>query len=228
MSLPKLLEHEKEIPDYRTAEHQMELVQDSEGMTRHRGLDSLTSFFYDTNFHLKSRDRVLELGCGQGNAITAFAVNLCPAYAVDFQRFPGWNREQNVRFSQADIHALPFKNDSFRFVYSYWAFPYLHDKLQGLKEVHRVLQSGGMGVIYFIDLAYDEPGIRPSFPEILNASRANGQIHHDVQRDCDGNSYLKVFITKNSSEPLQFPKRLRTKYYKENLRSQCTYAEAFD
>ena len=69
----------------------------------------------------------------------------------------------NLLLLQGDIQQLPFPQRTFDLVYSTLAFSYVSDKLRGLREAHRVLNSHGKGYIYippslvsFVDKSLDD------------------------------------------------------------------------
>ncbi len=99
--------------------------------------------------HLAPGSRVLEVGMGQGEALKQLA-----------RRFPhlkffGTNlhyseaKPTNVKQAvNAEASALPFKKNSFDFVYSVHTWQYVPDKAKFLEEVHRVLKPRAVALIH--------------------------------------------------------------------------------
>jgi len=110
--------------------------------------------------------RILDLGCGPGADLPAFAARYpdVPRLAVDvarpmlalardahgpqqgfFQRLLGSRGTPSAPgFLCADARALPLKRGAVSLVWSNLMLQWLHDPLPALKEMHRVLEVGGM------------------------------------------------------------------------------------
>ena len=110
--------------------------------------------------------RILDLGCGPGADLPAFATRYpdVPRLAVDvarpmlalardahgpqqgfFQRLLGSRGTPSAPgFLCADARALPLKRGAVSLVWSNLMLQWLHDPLPALKEMHRVLEVGGM------------------------------------------------------------------------------------
>ena len=107
---------------------------------------------------IRSGMRVLEIGCGSG----AFTVDVARAvgakgsvYALDIQNDmleqlkrklkKDENRDiRNITCVLGDAHALPFKDNFFDLVYLVTVLQEIPDKPRALKEIRRVLKSGGI------------------------------------------------------------------------------------
>ena len=110
--------------------------------------------------------RILDLGCGLGADLPAFAARYpdVPRVAIDaawpmlagarnthspqkgfFQRLLGARPQaHDPAFLCADATALPLARGSASLVWSNLMLQWLHDPLPALKEMHRVLEVGGM------------------------------------------------------------------------------------
>ena len=93
-------------------------------------------------------DRVVDIGCGPGNAVKAAARRGASAIGVDpsaemlkVGRF--FVRRGNVEFHQGTAEALPLPDGAATVVWSVAAIHHWQDVEQGLAEVHRVLAPGG-------------------------------------------------------------------------------------
>jgi len=95
---------------------------------------------------------ILDAGCGEGFTIhklrEAKALISSKIIGVDFSSAAlAWNRNQQIalspsekhfRLCQADVHRLPFPNNSFDLVYSLEVLEHLPDSSLGLRELTRV------------------------------------------------------------------------------------------
>ncbi len=92
--------------------------------------------------------RILEAGCGTGALIPVLHQRYLNARmcAVDLsllmlQKTDG--RRQDAYLSQADVHALPFKERTFSSVICHNSFPHFQHKHNALAEFKRVLMEDG-------------------------------------------------------------------------------------
>jgi ubiquinone/menaquinone biosynthesis C-methylase UbiE len=117
---------------------------------------------------------VLDCGCGPGTITAGLARAVMPGRTVGIdtddrliakaQAYAAERDLPNLRFETASIYELPFADDSFDAVYSNAVLTHLSDPLAALREMHRVLKSGGVAGIrnYSVDgciLAPIDPGI---------------------------------------------------------------------
>lgn len=98
--------------------------------------------------------RVLDIACGTGEPAISIATLLAESgevVGVDISGAPleiaRQRAEQrgmkNTRFEQADVHHLPFEDDSFDRVTSRLGIMFFADLPNALREMHRVLKPGG-------------------------------------------------------------------------------------
>jgi len=108
---------------------------------------------------LPSYQRVLEIGCGQGFALTALAQHCRPTrlVGVDIDHFLLKDAEKRIRKSgiraelyQEDVRRLPFADACFDLVIDFGTTYHLNRRLKALKEIARVLSHGGI-------FAYETP-----------------------------------------------------------------------
>lgn len=107
---------------------------------------------------IKEGMRILEIGCGSG-AFTTFAARASgikgEVYALDIQpkmlvqlkkklSRPENRDIKNIKLIEADVHKLPFENNSFDVVYTVTVLQELPDRIRALKEIKRVLKPGGI------------------------------------------------------------------------------------
>ncbi len=201
-------------------------VAENSWMFRNNGFnDQLRAFFngIDLGKILRRGARVLELGCGQGNTLRDFAEEFgIVAYGVDLDFYKLTPKDRvamfmdigsGVRFKKGDIQNLPYEEGTFDFVFSYRAFTYLCDRLQGLKEAHRVLKIGGTGVIEAEVTFGEEVYLRkilPHLEEIIEKSHSKDQIKVErvptTDKGLTARFSHRVVINKTSSEMLDFPR----------------------
>ena len=105
--------------------------------------------------------RILDLGCGPGADLPSFAQRYpgVPRIAIDsapamlaqargdtglLKRLLRFGKPAEPDFVCADATALPLARGSVSFAWSNLMLQWLHDPLPALKEIHRVLEVGGM------------------------------------------------------------------------------------
>ncbi|PSP87072.1 SAM-dependent methyltransferase [Halobacteriales archaeon QS_4_69_34] len=143
-------------------------------------------------------DRVLDLGCGSGYAARALA-GTAGARAVGLDGSPAMVRnarsyanDPGLEFLLGDFEQLPFADDALDHVFSMEAFYYADDPRRALRELRRVLGSGGSfhcAVNYFVESVHtrdwqdgiDVPMTRWSTDEYRAAFREAG--FHVVAQD---------------------------------------------
>jgi len=106
------------------------------------------------NDSIFSRDSlVLEAGCGVGaqtkiiatkNPVSNFiSVDLSEDSLREARRMIKSSGINNVEFKQADLYKLPFKDETFDSVIICFVLEHLHNPVQALNELKRVLKKGG-------------------------------------------------------------------------------------
>jgi SAM-dependent methyltransferase len=107
---------------------------------------------------LPSKGRVLDVGCGYGRIAIPLAELGFDVTGIDIARNllraarrQASRRRLTVRFDEGSMTAMPYPPASFDIVISLWTAFYelLHEAEQvaALREMHRVLRSGGVAVI---------------------------------------------------------------------------------
>ena len=104
--------------------------------------------------HLRPGMRLLDCGCGPGNITVDLAKLVAPGEVVGVDlseadlasgRDLALTRGvANVRFEQANLYWLPFADGAFDVAFAHSVLEHLGDPLAALKEMRRVLRSGGM------------------------------------------------------------------------------------
>jgi ubiquinone/menaquinone biosynthesis C-methylase UbiE len=133
------------------------------------------------------RQRVLEIGCGTGNLLTALgrrrpdleAVGIDPdPAALRRARRKAARRRLPIRYDRAFAGELPAAEDSFDRVLSSFMLHHLDDdeRTRALREARRVLRPGGELHVVDVDVAsHRHPRLAASRPElVLTAMREAG------------------------------------------------------
>lgn len=132
--------------------------------------------------------RVLDAGCGPGVIARRIAERVGPEGEVvgvdaSAERVSAAARHneglRHARFERADIHALPFEDGRFDFVWSQFVFEYLPDPMRALRELIRVARPGGKIVVSDIDgmgsMAWPiAPDVSAGFEKLAAAVAASG------------------------------------------------------
>ena len=109
---------------------------------------------------VRSGEKALDIGCGPGLTTLALAqatgasgevsgVDIAePMLAIARNRCAGY---ANVRFTAADVTALPYEDDSFDIALATQVYEYVEQVDQALKELARVVKPGGRVLIVDTD-----------------------------------------------------------------------------
>ena len=100
---------------------------------------------------------ILDIGCGTGNLSLELARLGARVTGVDISepmlaiaRQKALREKLDVKFYKADVHDLPFDDETFDAVVSLSALEFVSDLGEALKEAYRVLKHGGRLVIGII------------------------------------------------------------------------------
>lgn len=138
--------------------------------------DYLSSFYWcpemlhESKAHLLgdvSRARILEVGCGSAPC-TDWLQGRCEfATGCDISRAMLSKAAPGLPLAQADVLALPYRDDAFDTVFSaFGALPFVEDLDAALAEVARVLRPGGR---FVFSVNHPMRWIFPDDPEELTA-----------------------------------------------------------
>lgn len=102
--------------------------------------------------HLRPTDRLLDVGAGPGTITVDLAERVARVTATEIGEDElGLSRQavaergvSNVDFRVADIHALPFDDDTFDVVHAHQVLQHVADPVQALRELARVTRPGGI------------------------------------------------------------------------------------
>ena len=112
---------------------------------------------------LKPEMKLLDCGCGMGALTTSLAEWLDPGVVIGIDRETSqveaaraWAAERdihNVRFEIGNIHDIPYPDASFDAVFAFTVLEHVREPLRAMREMRRVLKSGGVAGIYDPDYA---------------------------------------------------------------------------
>lgn len=121
---------------------------------------------------LKPGMRLLDCGCGMGALTTSLAEWLAPGEVIGIDREASqveaaraWAAEkgiQNVQFEIGDINNIPYPDASFDAVFAFTVLEHVREPIRAMREMRRVLKSGGVAGIY--DPDYESMLQSPSTP----------------------------------------------------------------
>ncbi len=104
--------------------------------------------------HLKSGQRLLDIGCGPGTITVGLAKAVAPGEVVGIdlpesqlsvaRQNAAQSKLNNARFVVASIYELPFADETFDVVFAHAVFEHLKEPVSAIKEIHRVLKPGGL------------------------------------------------------------------------------------
>lgn len=104
--------------------------------------------------YLSPGQSLLDVGCGPGTITADFVDLVAPGTvtavepeesALDIAREEIARRGiEGVRFEVADVHELPYDDDSFDVVHAHQVLQHVHDPVRALREMRRVCKPGGV------------------------------------------------------------------------------------
>lgn len=110
-------------------------------------------FAYQYVEQFVSGKRVLDLGCGSGFGLTALAKQTRMSVGVDkdftglaFARTQGAKEPSLLFFLNADVHHLPFPEQSFDVVLSFQVIEHVRRPTHYLQAIRKVLVPGGLAI----------------------------------------------------------------------------------
>ncbi|QMU78756.1 methyltransferase domain-containing protein [Streptacidiphilus sp. PB12-B1b] len=138
---------------------------------------------------LRPGQQLLDVGCGPGTITADLAALVAPGRVTGVENTPGILEQaaynaaeagaENTVFEVADVHALPYADDSFDVVHAHQVLQHVADPVQALREMRRVCRPGGVVAVRDADYAafFWYPQI-PALDEWLRlyerTARANG------------------------------------------------------
>jgi ubiquinone/menaquinone biosynthesis C-methylase UbiE len=124
--------------------------------------------------HLKQGFSLLDCGCGVGSITLDLAELVAPGNVIGMDMDEGQleiarasAKERgltNITFEQGDVYELRFKSETFDAVLAHTLLYHLSDPLRALKELRRVLKSGGIAAVSDDD--FNTITVSPEHPNI--------------------------------------------------------------
>src|SRR5262249_59249590 len=118
--------------------------------------------------------RLLDVGCGPGSITRGLAERVAPGEVIgldlskdtleDARRDAAARGLTNLKFQEGSVYALPFADGVFDVVYAHQVFQHLRERDAALREMLRVLRSGGLAAIRAVDLG--TPAYLPREPRL--------------------------------------------------------------
>jgi SAM-dependent methyltransferase len=125
---------------------------DSAEQARLAKLGSMTDASFIRFLELGGSRSILEVGSGLGNLTRQVAVLAPNAEVWGIEQSPDQLAQSradlpNLRFRQADAHALPFEDNHFDVAFCRFVLEHVADPVQVLREMRRVLRVGGKAFV---------------------------------------------------------------------------------
>ncbi|HLD40277.1 MAG TPA: methyltransferase domain-containing protein [Candidatus Nanoarchaeia archaeon] len=103
---------------------------------------------------LNQKTKVLDISCGTGELLKKLE-GKAELHGIDLsQEMLSKARaklSQNVKLRKADVHDLPFKDNFFDYVISTEAFHHYYDQQKAVREMARIIKSGGKVIVVDIN-----------------------------------------------------------------------------
>jgi len=169
-----------------------------------------------------AEDTVLDVACGPGIVVCAFAeitqhatgVDLVPAMIEQAQSLQRERGLKNVSWKISDVYVLPYADNSFSIVTSRYAFHHLENPRGVLSEMKRVCKPGGKVALVDVVASADPQQAErfnqmeklrdPSHVRALSLSDMEG-LFHDVGLPAPKIKYYKAELELESVLKRSFP-----------------------
>jgi len=139
--------------------------------------------------HLKSGQRLLDIGCGPGTITLGLAEILASGEVVGIdlaesqlsvaRQNAAQNKIENASFVSGSIYQLPFANEEFDVVFAHAVFEHLKEPIAALQEIRRVLKPNGLVALRSPDwggfiVAPETSGLQIAIKRYTDIQTANG------------------------------------------------------
>ncbi|HVN88178.1 MAG TPA: methyltransferase domain-containing protein [Candidatus Binataceae bacterium] len=123
--------------------------------------------------HPKPSDRMLDVACGPGSVVAAFAplvlhaegVDATPAMLAEARKLAATKNLRNIGFRNSSAYQLPYRDASFDIVATRFAFHHLEDPPAAFAEIVRVARPGAR-IVLCDGVASDDPVKALAFNEM--------------------------------------------------------------
>ena len=148
-----------------------------------------TALEYIDSLSLPIGSKVLEIGSGAGLLTVALARRGFLVEAIDHSESmvnltsdaaKWYGVEKQVNAAIGDAHCLSFGSNSFKLVVALGVLPWLYDCQKALREINRVMFSGGFAVLTVDNVSRATTLLDPiTFPAVMSMRR---RIRHSLQK----------------------------------------------
>lgn len=154
----------------------------------------------------QSHEAMIDLACGPGTVVTAFAPLVRRAVGVDAteamldeaRRLAREKRLENIEWRASSVYDLPFADGSFDIVTCRFAFHHLQEPARAFAEMLRLCRGGGRVVLC--------DGVAPTDPEKAAAFNATERFRDpSTARFLTLSSLLDLFVAAGLSRPTTQP-----------------------
>lgn len=139
--------------------------------------DKLARYLFD-RYGVKAGHKLLDIGCGRGEFLRGFIRCGVQGFGVDRSRVAAtYCPEAELCTADIERENLPFEANAFDVVYSKSVIEHFHNPEQLVREMYRVLKSGGLAItmcpdwefnyrMYFADYTHRTPFMQSSLRDI--------------------------------------------------------------
>ena len=148
--------------------------------------------------HLRSGQRLLDVGCGPGTITLDLATRVAPGEVVGIDRaadvvaqaveLAGRDTSARARFTTGDVYALDFEDASFDVVHAHQLLQHLAHPIAALREMGRVVRPGG--VVAVRDSDYGAFTWAPDDPLLDRWLELYHQLTRRNEANADAGRYL--------------------------------------
>ena len=156
----------------------------------------------------KDTDITLDVGCGGGMTVNRISKMVKKAYGIDYSELAvskaeKLNKKQiksgKVEICRGNVSHLPFDDNMFDVVTAVETYYFWPDKLNDLKEILRVLKSGGKLVMVFeMCRVDDDPDKWQEVEDLINIKSVTEQEITDILREAGYVNIKTDVVAENS------------------------------
>ncbi|TQV72460.1 class I SAM-dependent methyltransferase [Denitrobaculum tricleocarpae] len=178
------------------------------GYLRLRNAETSVRFARD---RIREDSRILDCGCGPGSITVGLAewapkgqtvgIDINGAQLVGAQAMAQAMGVENVSFREANLFDLPFADESFDFVFAQTVFCHIPNRDRAMREIHRVLSSGGH--VALRDIINEQVVILPGDARLQRLNRIVRQGIISTGGDPDVGRVLGPLLQHNGFEAIE-------------------------